>query len=289
MYMKRNSYAEKETQDTIFLKESRKIYIQMSDGQEIFCQYSLGDKTKSDIVFFFVQGFASGYFTWSDFWDALHQEFNLVIVDPREKNSNKLMKSSECSVHRMALDFAEAIKFLKLDEKKLVLFGSSIGASYVAHLVGQNMITPKGCFLTGPAIKPRAPNKLIKFLFLFPAFALNFLGKLVARIYLRNKVADGFQKQVFYDRINNTDFRRWKHCRDLHDWDATEDFKKMKIPVFIVRTPNDKYHVSDEIQIIHELILNSKFIDVQTYDYCHTKPSVNEFTQTIKKTILEAM
>ena len=289
MYMKRDSCVEKETQDTIFLKESSKVYIQMSDGQEIFCQYSLGDKTKSDIVFFFVQGFASGYFTWSDFWDALHQEFNLVIVDPRDKKSNKMMKSSECSVHRIALDFAEAIKFLKLDEKKLVLFGSSHGASYVAHLVGQKMITPKGCFLTGVARKPRAPKKLINFVFLFPAFMINSLGRLVARIYMRNKVADGFQKQVFYDRINNADLRRWKHCRDLPDWDATEDFKKMKNPVFIVRTPDDKYHESDEINIIHELILNSKFIDVQTYDYCHTKPSVYEFTQTIKKTILEEM
>ncbi len=289
MYMKRNSCVEKETQDTIFLKESSKVYIQMSDGQKIFCQYSLGDKTKSDIVFFFVQGFASGYFTWNDFWDALHQEFNLVIVDPREKKSNKLMKSSECSVHRIALDLAEAIKFLKLDEKKLVLFGSSIGASYVAHLVGQNMITSKGCFLTGPARKPRAPSKLINIFSLFPAFVLNSLGKLVARIYFRNKVADGFQKQVFYDRIKNADLQRWKPCRDLHYWDATEDFKKMKIPVFIVRTPDDKYHESDEIQMIHELILNSKFIDIQSYDYCHTKPSVYEFTQTIKKTILEEM
>ena len=87
--MKRNSRIEKETQDTIFLKESSKAYIPMSDGQDIFCHYSLDDTTKSDIVFFFVQGFASGYFTWSDIWDALHQEFNLVIVDPRDKKSNK--------------------------------------------------------------------------------------------------------------------------------------------------------------------------------------------------------
>jgi len=287
--MKKKSRVGKETQSTIFLNESSKVYIPMSDGQDIFCQYSLGDKTKSDIVFFFVQGFASGYFTWSDFWDALHQEFNLVIVDPRDKKSNKLTKGSECSTHRIALDFAEAIKFLKLDEKKLVLFGSSIGASYVAHLVGQNMITPKGCFLTGPARKPRAPSKLLNFFFFFPAFVMNTLGKLVARIYLRKKVADGFQKQVFYDRINNVDVRRWKKCRDIHIWDATEDFKKMKIPVFIIRTPYDKYHESDEIQVVHELIPNSKIIDVPAYDYCHTKPGVFEFTQTIKKTILEEM
>jgi len=287
--MKRNSRIEKETQDTIFLKESSKAYIPMSDGQDIFCQYSLDDTTKSDIVFFFVQGFASGYFTWSDFWDALHQEFNLVIVDPRDKKSNKLMKNSECSTHRIALDFAETIKFLKLDEKKLVLFGSSIGASYVAHMVGQNMITPKGCFLTGPSRKPRAPKKLLNFFFLLPAFVMNTLGKLVARIYLRNKVAEGFQKQVFYDRISNVDVRRWKHCRDLQDWDATEDFKKMKIPVFIIRTPGDKYHESNEIQAVYELIQNCKIIDVPAYDYCHTKPGVLEFTQTIKKTILEEM
>ncbi|MBY9000040.1 MAG: alpha/beta hydrolase [Candidatus Heimdallarchaeota archaeon] len=287
--MKKNNSAEETFQELLFVKESTKVYIPMSDGQDIFCQYILDDKTKSDYIIFFIQGFASGHFTWSDFWDALHEEFNMVIVDPRDKKSNELKKKSKCTIHRIALDFIEAIKFLKLDEKKLVLFGSSIGASYVAYLVGQEMIKPKGCFLTGTSRKPRSPRMLVHFFFLLPGFALNAIVKPIARIYMRNKLAEGFQKQIYKDRINHVDFRRWKTCKSLHDWDATEEFRKMSSPVFIIRTPDDKYHKEDEVKIIRELIPNCKIIDVPTYDYCHIKPGVYEFTQTIKKTILEEM
>ena len=174
--MKRKEDSKVVTQERLFLKESKKTYIKMSDGEEIFCQYFINDKTKSDFILFFIQGFASGYFTWSDCWDAFHKEFNMVIVDPRDKLSNKLTKKSICTMQRIALDFVEAIKFLKLEERKLVLFGSSIGASYVAHLVGQKMIKPKGSFLTGVSRKPRSPRMLVKILFLFPGFILNSVG-----------------------------------------------------------------------------------------------------------------
>ena len=79
-------------QETIFMDEAEKIYIPMSDGQDIFCHYSIKEEKPSDTIFFFVQGFANSYLTWSGFWDALHEKFNLVLVDPRDKKSNVLKK-----------------------------------------------------------------------------------------------------------------------------------------------------------------------------------------------------
>jgi len=274
-------------QDQTFLKEAEKVYIPMSDGQEIFCQYSITKDKPSNVVFFFVQGFASSYFTWSDFWDSMHKKFNLVIVDPRDKKSNVLKKESTCTVNRMAKDFAEAIKFLNLKEEHLVIFGSSIGASYVAHLVSEIGVKPKMCFLTGPSRVPRAPLGLLNFFFMFPGFIMNSVGKLVARLYLMNKVASGFQKMIFYDRIKNTDVRRWKHCRKLPIWDAEEDFKKMDVPVRIILTPGDKYHVAEEEYLINSIIKECKTIEVPSYDFCHTKPDVDEFANIIEKAIKE--
>ncbi|MCE7748089.1 MAG: alpha/beta hydrolase [Candidatus Heimdallarchaeota archaeon] len=275
--------------DCLFINESTKVSIKMSDGEEIFCQYTLGDQTKPDFIMFFIQGFASGYFTWSDCWDAFYQEFNMVIVDPRDKLTNKLTKKSKCTMHRIALDFVEAIQFLKLEEEKIVLFGSSIGASYVAHLVGQKMIKPKGSFLTGTSRRPRSPRILVKILFLLPGFILNFIGKIVAKIYMMNKVDEGFQREIFEERIRNVDFRRWKLCKQLHDWDASTDFMNMVEPVFIIRTPKDKYHEEEELEIIQKLIPNCKIINVPNYDFTHTKPEVFEFARILKEKILKEM
>ena len=275
--------------EKLFINESTKVYIKMSDGEEIFCQYSINDNAKPDFTLFFIQGFASGYFTWSDCWDAFHQEFNMVILDPRDKLSNKLSRKSKCTMKRISQDFVEAIKFLKLDEKKLVLFGSSIGASYVAHLVGQNMIKPKGVFITGVSRKPRSPRILVKIIFIFPGFILNSIGKAIARLYMRNKVAEGFQKEIYKERIKNADFGRWKKCKQLHKWDAASDFANMKGPVYIISTPKDKYHEEEEEEIIKNLIPNCKLITVPNYDFTHIKPEVFKFAKMIKEKILEEM
>ena len=273
-------------QETIFMDESEKIYIPMSDGQEIFCQYSIKPDKPSNIVFFFVQGFANSYLTWSGFWDALHERYNLVLVDPRDKKSNVLKKESKCNVKRIAKDFAEAIEYLDLKQENLVIFSSSVGGSYVAHLVSEIGVKPKVCFMTGPSRVPRAPSGLLNFFFLFPAFVMNTLGKLAARLYLMNKVASGFQRMVFYERIKtNTDVRRWRHCREIHDYDAEEEFRNMDVPVRIILTPGDKYHIAEEEHILADIIKDCKLIEVPSYDFCHVKPDVYDFAEILSKEI----
>lgn len=284
-----NSYNfdESYVQERIFVNNSNKEYILMSDGEEIFCYHSINYKEKGDLVFFFVQGYASGIFPWSDFWDALDKKFNLVVLDPRDKPSNKLTKKSECTTHRISLDIAETIHHLKIDEKNVIFFGSSIGASYVAHCISQKMIAPKACFFTGPSRVPRSPRLIVKIILPLPPFLLRIAGTIVARIYLKNRVSDGFQKQIFYERIKNVDVRRWKICKKLQDYNATEDFERTNGIVYIIRTVGDKYHKIDEINTVNKLIKNSKIIDVPSYDFIHMKPGVDEFTLELKKIIEE--
>ncbi len=284
-----NSYNfdENYVQERTFVNNSNKEYILMSDGEEIFCYHSINFEEKGNLVFFFVQGFASGVFPWSDFWDALHEKFNLIVLDPRDKPTNKLTKKSECSTQRIALDITEALHYLGIDEKKVIFFASSSGASYVSHCISQKMVNPLLCFFTGPATIPRSPSLIIKLILPLPLFLLDPVGKMVARIYLKKRVSDGFQKQIFYERIKNVDVRRWKLCKSLHDWNATEDFSETNCPVYIIRTSGDKYHKFEEVNKVNQLIKNSKILDVPSYDFIHMKPGVDEFTIMLKKIIEE--
>ena len=214
-------------------------------------------------------------------WDELAKEFNLIVLDPRDKETVKLSKKSKCTVQRIALDIAETIHHFRINKNRLIFFGSSIGASYIANCLRRNPIKPKCCFFAGPSIKPRNPKFLLKLTLILPSSIVDRLGKFVGRRYLRDKVAEGFQRKVFYNRVEKIDVRRWKKCFKIHNYNAAEDFKSIKCPTFIIRTKGDKYHHLKSLDEVHEIIENSQIVDVQSYDYFHTKPGVKDFVKEL--------
>ena len=258
----------------------------MSDDQEVHCYHSNKDGNEESITIFFVQGFGSGIYSWTDFWDELSKEYNLVVLDPRDKASVKLKKNSKCSVQRIALDLVETIHYLKIKEENICFIGSSLGASYIAHCLSQGWLKPKVCFLIAPSIEPRNPKFLLKSTLMFPSFIVDKLGKYIGRKYLKNKVAEGFQRKVFYNRIENTDVRRWKHCLNMHNWNASEDFKKMNSKVYIITSSEDKYHELKSVEEVRDLIQDSQIVKVPSYDFMHIKPGVEEFVRLIKEILL---
>jgi len=265
-----------------FVKESEKEYILMSDEQEVHCYYSKKKNDFKGTTIFFMQGFGSGVYSWTDFWDELYKDFDLIVMDPRDKATVKLKKKSKCIVQRIALDIAETLHHFRVEEKNVIFIGSSLGASYVAHCVSKGWIKPRGCFFAGPSTKPRSPKFLLYSTFIFPNYIVDKLGKFVGRKYLQNKVAEGFQRKVFYNRIENIDVRRWQHCIKMSNWDASEDFKQMDGVVYIIRTKGDKYHETNSTEEVKQLITNSHIIDVPSYEFIHVKPGVKEFTSILR-------
>ena len=268
-----------------FVKESDKEYITMTDEQEVHCYYSNKKNSFENATIFFMQGFGSGVYSWTDCWDELHKEFNLIVMDPRDKATVKLKKKSKCTVQRIALDIVETLHHFRVNEKDVIFIASSLGASIVAHCISQGWVKPRGCFFAGPSIKPRNPKFLLYSTFLFPNFIVDKLGKFVGRKYLQNKVAEGFQRKVFYNRIENIDVARWKHCIRMSNWNAAEDFKQMNCIVYIIRTTGDKYHELESTEEVKKLITNSQIIDVPSYDFIHVNPGVKEFVSILKRYI----
>ncbi len=279
------NFEEEYPQKMLFLKEARKEYILMSDGQEVLCYHSARENSFDEITIFFVQGFGAGVYSWTDLWDELYKEFNLVVLDPRDKESAKLGKKNKCTVQRIALDISETMHYLRINSNKLVFFGSSLGAAYIANSIKRQLTNPKCCFFAAPSIKPRNPKFLLKLGLILPYNIVDKLGKAIGRRYLRDKVAEGFQRKVFYSRIENIDVRRWKKCIKLHNYNSTEDFRSINCPIFLITTEGDKYHHVESVEEVHELIRNSKILNVPSYEYYHTNPGVKEFTKQISRKI----
>lgn len=277
------SFKDEYPQNLFFLKEATKEYILMSDEQEVYCYYSIDKNSSSKFTLFFVQGFGSGVYSWTDLWDELAKEFNLVVLDPRDKETVKLNKRKKCTVRRIALDIIEILYYLKIDQEKLIFFGSSMGNAYIANSIRINSTKPRCCFFAAPSLIPRNPKFLLMLARILPDKIANKIGKYAGRKYLQDKVAEGFQRKLFYNRVEKINANRWKKCFKIHNYNATEDFEALDCPVYIISTEGDKFHEIESVEEVNEIIKESKIINVPSYDYYHTYPGVTEFTQQILK------
>ncbi|MCE7740388.1 MAG: alpha/beta hydrolase [Candidatus Heimdallarchaeota archaeon] len=283
--MMSNSLNEEFPQEMVFIKESVKEQILMSDEQEVFCFYSTKHAGSNKPTIFFIQGLGPGVYSWSDLWDELYKDYDLVIIDSREKPSINLKKKKHCTVQRIALDIVETIHYLKLKEENVIFIGSSFGVYYVAHCVSQKWVMPKNCFFIGPFVRTSYPNLSTQLAFMLPTSLLEKVGKRIARRYLRTRVAAGFQKKVYYERVTNIDVGRWKRCSKMRRWNASEDYKRIKCPIFIFTTSDDKYHRIEKTREVCNLIENSTLIEIPDYNFMHIKPGVVEFAKMINKHI----
>ncbi|MCG3227816.1 MAG: alpha/beta hydrolase [Candidatus Heimdallarchaeota archaeon] len=272
-------------QEMTFIKQSTKEQIIMSDEQRVYCFYSNKHENEDKTTIIFIQGVGPGVYSWSDLWDELYKEYNLVIVDSREKPTINLEKNKNCTVQRISLDIVEAINHLKIKDKDIIFIGSSLGAFYVAHCIGQGWIKPKGCFLIGPSIELKYPEIVFRLALILPSFLLEEVGKFIARRFIRNKVIEGFQKKVYFERVDKIDVKRWKKCSSIRKWKASEDYKNINCPAYIFSTTEDKYHRVEETEKVRKLIKNSKFIEVPDYNFMRIKPRVIEFARIIKELI----
>jgi pimeloyl-ACP methyl ester carboxylesterase len=285
--MASNSLEEEFPQEMVFINESTKEQILMSDEQEVHCFFSSKHRGNGKPILFFIRGAGPGIYSWTDLWDELYKEFDLVIVDSREKPTTALKKNKECTVRRIALDIAETIHHLKIKEEDVVFVGSSFGVFYVAHCVSQKMINPRKCLFIGSAVRASYPKFKTRLAFILPAILLEKFGKRLARNYLNNRDMEGFQKKVYLERVNSIDVRRWKRCKKMRWWNAADDYKEIACPVIIFTTADDKYHKAAAIKEVNKLIKDSKLVDVPSYNFMHIQPGVVEFGKMIKKLIEE--
>lgn len=272
-------------QDFLFLNESTSENILMSDNQEVHVFYSLKHSNSNNPTIVFIQGLGPEIYSWTELWDQLFIDHNLVIIDTREKPSINLKKNKLCTVPRIALDIVEVLHYLKIESKKTAFIASSFGVYFVAHCVAQKWIDPIACFFIGPSVQPIYPKIKTKLGLILPTFLLEKVVKKIVLIYVKGKFEEGYQRNLYTERIAALDVKRWKYCSKMRFWDATEDYKKIACPAVIFTAGVDRYHSNESAIKVKNLVKNGVIEPIPYYDYMRIKPGVIEFADRIKKLI----
>ncbi|MHA1686803.1 MAG: alpha/beta fold hydrolase [Candidatus Heimdallarchaeaceae archaeon] len=274
-------------QEEKFYKSSTKQYVKMSDGAELLVYYTITGKHPSGFNIFFVPGFGTGPFSWNDLWDALHEQFNLYVLETREKRSSRVKWRHKGHFDRLGLDVKEAIEQLGLDLKKTLLIGPCFGASVLAHAVAKGWVNPAGFVLIDPPQRFKLPKALMPLAYIFPSFFMAIIGKPLLKLWLKATVPPGIQRTTYMEMTNNASGMRWKKMLPIAWWDSLQDYKQIKCPSWVIDAATDKMHESESTQYVAQNIEGTKYVQVSDYNFMHHNPGAKEFAKIIQGFIEE--
>ncbi len=286
MKSKKKKKQEVDRQKALFYKEAERVYVPMSDGAELLCYFTKKGKNTSGVTILFIPGYASIPMSWNDLWDCIYEEFDLYVLETREKITSKVKWSHKGDMNRSGMDIGDAIRGLKLDPKKTVILCASASALYVMRGLAEKWIDePLGMIMIGPVRTPILPSKLIYMTKFTPSFLINWMLRSIGKIWIGTAVPKGVQRDRYREYIGTASAMRWKKTRWVTFWDGTEDFKKVKVPTLMVGAIQEDLHINDETKICVNLVETSEYLQVSSFMYMHHLPGAADFTKKVSKYI----
>jgi len=280
MNSKKKKEKEVEHQKALFYKEAERVYVPMSDGAELLCYYTKKGNNSSGVTILFVPGYASVPMSWNDLWDCIYEEFDLYVLETREKITSKVKWSHKGDMNRSGMDIGDTLRGLKLNPKKTVIFCASASALYTMRGLAEKWFDePLGIIMIGPVRTPVLPSKLINFTRYTPSFLIDGLLSTLGKLWIGTVVPKGVQRDRYRQYVGTASAMRWKKTRWVTFWDGTEDFKKLKVRSLMVGAIQEELHVNDETKICVDLVEKSEYLQVPSFIYMHHLPGAAEFTK----------
>ncbi|MHA1398689.1 MAG: hypothetical protein ACTSSF_13440 [Candidatus Heimdallarchaeaceae archaeon] len=273
------------TQKALFYNEATRLYIPTTDGAELLVYYTKKSKDSNRLSIFFIPGYASVPMSWNDLWDSLYEDFDLYVLETREKNSSKVKWKHKGDLNRSAQDIKDALDGCKLDPKKTFIICASSSTLYMARALAEKLIDPAGVLMIGPVRTPKLPRKLIVLAYFIPSFVLDGLLTVIGKLWISTVVPKGIQRERYKQYITTSSGMRWKKTMCLTWWDGTEDFKKISCPCWLVGASKEALHSDSETKLIQSFIKGSKYVHVPDFIYMHHLPGAKDFARTIKEII----
>ncbi len=275
-----------EHQKALFYKEAERMYVPVSDGAELLVYYTKKGKNPSGVTILFIPGYASVPMSWNDLWDELYTEFDLYVLETREKATSKTKWRHKGSMNRSGKDIGDAFKAMKLDPKKTVIFCASATILYSLRGLAENWLEePLGFIMIGPVRTPKLPSKLIFMTKFTPSFMIDGLLRSVGKLWINTVIPKGKQRDTYKQYIGTGSAMRWKKTMHVTFWDGTEDFKKLKVPSLMVGAVQEDLHVDDETQVCVDLVEKSEYLQVPSFLYMHHLPGAADFAKQLTEFI----
>lgn len=245
-----------------------------------------GKKTNNPAVVF-IAGWISHISSWKLSLLEMTKDFPVYYVETREKVSAQVKGKESYGVEEIGRDIVAMIKWLKLEDRSYILFGSSLGGTGILDACRFIEKAPLCLALVGPNAVFRVPTFWKGVIHILHP-RLYMLLKPVVKWYLKTFRLDIKSDYAQYEKYCNTldSADPWKLRKGVMSvwnyqvWDLLGD---IKIPTLIFGASKDKLHEPGNLQEMVSMMKNATYLDLETNAMTHSEVMVEELRKYIKK------
>ena len=265
-------------------------YITVSDGSQIRVLLSKAPKeAHNDLTLVLVPGWNTVVPGWDEVLLEAMKDFDVVYIETREKGSSIVKKKAKFDMDRFSSDIQEVIEELQIDQKKMILFSSSLGTICAAHVLGTNKINPFLAYFIGPVDRFQMPKGLRIYIYLVPNSFLTISRPLWKWWIRRRKSEDPEQAAKYIRALEEAEAKKWRATAYANMWvDFIDMYEGVKVRNYIVGMEKDKMHARELSMKIHERMENSTYIDLETNKKTHSAEMIKVVRQHLSDIIKES-
>ncbi|MEE9409439.1 MAG: hypothetical protein V3V41_00745 [Candidatus Heimdallarchaeota archaeon] len=224
--------------------------------------------------------------SWDEFLMDAKKDFEIIYLESREKASCQLSRKSKVGMERMAFDIKEAINQLEIDEDKLVLFGSCLGATIIVYGLFKKMYNPQMPVLIAPPPRFEVPPVLRQIIPIAPPFLFGVVKPIVRWWIKKFKTESPKQAAKYIRALNEANGWQWKKVGlPLAYKRYWKIFPQVKNKILLVAAEKDKMHDAKTTKRISTMMENSIYTNLGTNKNTHAPIMV----ETIRDYIPEFM
>ena len=268
-----------------FEKFASSQYVKVGDGEEDQLRV-LKTEPDGDIkdTMVLIPGYGSLPSAYDVFLLEMMKKYRIYIIETREKYTAKLGPKPDYTENRMALDIAEVIDYLKINDYFLVC--SSMGAAIILRSLSLKLIAPRITYMIGPVLRIEIPDKSWPFVYLAIPPVWRFILKPLVKLYIKYIYLDRTQKDQIQKYFGYFDYYNAKRIRKsmltMKKFLITEEeLKTIDNKCILIGAEKDKAHAAEITIGVNKAIKNSTYYDLETNVAAHTEP----LKELIEKTL----
>ena len=228
----------------------------------------------------FIPGWISMIKGWQEVLKEMTKDFTVYYLETREKISSQIKENADYSVEEIGNDIIRLIEILKLQNRKYILLGSSLGATSILNCCKDLQVKPFSLILISPNAEFRIPPWGVLVIKLFYPPLYNFIKpylKWYIKTFRMNVKHDYEQYEKYSSVLNFADpWKLKKAALSVYKYSVWNLLDKIEYPTLILGGSKDKLHEPENLKRIVSSMKKATYVDMGTNKGTHSKEVVYE-------------
>jgi len=237
-------------------------------------------KTNNNPAVVFVPGWISMINGWKEVLQEITKDFTVYYLETREKISSQIIRKVDYSVEEIGKDLIRFINILRLQDRKYILLGSSLGATSILDCSKDLHINPLCLVLINPNAEFRMPKWGVFIIRLFYPPLYNFIKPYIKWYFKTFRLDVKHDYEQYEKYCNVLDFAdpwKLKHAAlSVYKYSVWNLLDKIKYPTLILGASKDKLHEPLNLKRIVSLMKKVEYVEMETNKSTHSKEVVKE-------------